>query len=127
MKKLTPYEKRQIKDIQAWKRQEPGVVNRAFGVAIEPLAWLVRKLIPESALRGALDFANDMGHRLADHGDIIRNAGVATLGELRTRDLKLSDDLADEIHNWSIGIAVAEGVATGAPGFFGVPFDIPAI
>jgi hypothetical protein len=127
MADLTKYEREQIEAIKKWKAEEPGVVSKAFGVAIEPLAWLVRKVVPESAVRGALDFSNSVAEWLTDRGDIVRDARVRTLSELRTKDLKLSDKLADEVHNWAIGIAVAEGAGTGVFGLLGAPVDVPAI
>jgi len=50
MNKLTAYEKKQIKAINAWKNEEPGVVNKSFGLLLEPLAWLVQKVVPEQAM-----------------------------------------------------------------------------
>jgi DNA-binding transcriptional regulator YhcF (GntR family) len=35
--------------------------------------------------------------------------------------------LADDVHNWAIGLATAEGGATGAAGIFGLAVDIPSI
>jgi hypothetical protein len=39
----------------------------------------------------------------------------------------LSDQLANEIHNWAIGIASAEGVSSGMWGIYGLALDIPFI
>jgi uncharacterized protein (DUF697 family) len=97
------------------------------GIVIEPLAWLVRKIVPESAIRGALDFSSSLGAWLTDTADVLRDGGVSSVEELRSKDLELSDRLADEVHNWAIGIGVVEGAATGAAGIFGAPVDVPAI
>ena len=45
---------------------------------------------------------------LTDEDDILRDGGVSYIEELRHKDLRLSDKLADEVHNWAIGTA-AEG------------------
>ena len=57
----------------------------------------------------------------------MRDAKVSSIHELKTKDLQVSDKLADNIHNWAIGIAGTEG---GVAGFFGLPgmvADIPTI
>jgi hypothetical protein len=127
MKKLTKYEKQQVAAIEMWKKEEPGVVSKAFGFAIEPLAWLVNKVVPEAAIRGALDFSNTLAQWLTDTGDIIRDGGVSSLSELRQKNLELSDKLADEVHNWAIGVAVVEGAGTGVFGLPGAAADVPAV
>ncbi len=127
MDELNEYEKAQVRAIEDWKKEKPGVVSQAFGIIVEPLAWLVQKVVPESAIAGALDFASTAGQWLTDTGDILHKAEAKKVSELRTKDLQLSDRLADDVHNWAIGIAVAEGAATGAFGLFGAPVDIPAI
>lgn len=127
MEKLTSYERRQAEEIKAWKGEEPSVVSKTFGLAVEPLAWVVRKVVPEKAIRAALDFASKAGQWLADSQDILRDGEVEEISELRHKELKISDGLADVVHNWAIGIGVSEGVVTGAFGIFGAPADIPAI
>ena len=118
VKKLTKYEKEQVDAIEKWKKEEPGVVSRAVGFVIEPLAWLVNKVVPEKAVRGALDFSNAMAKWFTDTSDVVRDSCVSSLGELRNKNLKVSDKLADEVHNWAIGLAVVEGAGTG---IFGLP------
>lgn len=127
MDNLLSYEKEQLEKIEKWKAEEPGVISQAFGLVLEPMAWLIRKVVPQSAIRGVLDFANSTAEWLTDSDDIKRDGGVQKIIELRLKDLKLSDKLADEVHNWAIGIAVAEGAATGAGGIFTTPIDIPTI
>jgi hypothetical protein len=127
MDNLSSYEQEQLGEIKKWKAEEPGVISQAFGVAMEPMAWLIRKVVPQSAIRAVLDFANSTAEWLTDTSDIKRDGEVQQITDLRYKDLKLSDKLANEVHNWAIGIAVAEGAATGAGGIFTTPVDIPAI
>ncbi len=127
MAKLSKYEKHQVVTIEEWKKEEPGVVSQAFGVALEPLAWMINKVVPESAMRGALDFSNAMAEWLTDIDDIIRDGQVDRLDDLRTKNLALSDRLANEIHNWAIGVAVAEGAGAGVFGLPGMAADVPII
>jgi uncharacterized protein (DUF697 family) len=124
---ITLYEKRQIKEIAKWKGEEPSVVSNALGVILEPLAWLVQRVVPPTAIRAALETANKLGQWMADTGDIMRDGGVNNIKKLRSKDLKISDNLADGVQNWAIGIAVVEGAATGTGGIFTAPLDIPAI
>lgn len=124
---LTHYEKQQLLLINKWKNEEPSVVNQAFGKALKPISWAIEKVIPEKAIQGLLDGANEVGRFFADKNDIIRDGKVTKLEDLKNKDLKLSDQLANEVHNWAIGLATTEG---GVAGFFGLPgtvVDVPTV
>jgi hypothetical protein len=62
-----------------------------------------------------------------DTADVIREASVESVSDLKTKDLQLSDRLSDEVHNWGIGMAAAEGAGAGFFGIFGAPVDVPAL
>ncbi len=124
---LSNYEASQVQAIQDWKNDEPRAMAKLLLVSLTPLTWLLNKIVPEAAVRGALDFSSAMAEWMTDTRDIVRDGCVEKLGDLKRKDLKLSDDLADEVHNWAIGIAVAEGAGTGVFGFSGVAVDIPTI
>lgn len=124
---LTSYEEEQTTQIRKWKAEEPGVVSKALNVVLTPVNWLFQKIIPPKAIQGAIDGANQLGGLLADSKDILRDGRVITISELRYKDLQLSDKLADDVHNWAIGIAAAEGAGTGALGVLGIAVDIPAV
>jgi uncharacterized protein (DUF697 family) len=124
---LTKYESDQVAEIQKWKAEVPSVVSKALGVALTPVAWLIDKIIPEAAVRGALDFSSSAAEWLTDTKDIVRDAAVKSVVELKTHDLEKSDILANQVHNWAISIGSAEGGATGAVGLPGIAADIPAI
>jgi hypothetical protein len=127
MQELSDYERQQVQAIDAWKTEEPGVVSHAFGSVVEPIVWLVQKVVPDSAIRGAIEGASALGQYLTDTKDILRDARVENIADLRSGELALCDKLADEVHNWAIGVAMAEGSATGALGILGAPVDVPAI
>lgn len=127
MKALTQYEREQISAIEKWKKEEPGVVSKAVDFALTPLTWLVNMVVPEAAIQGALDFSNTMAQWLTDTDDIIRDGCVSSLSDLRNKDLELSDKLANEVHNWAISVAVAEGAGTGVFGLPAAIVDVPAI
>lgn len=125
--RLTKYESNQVQAIREWKADEPSVVSKAFGVALSPVTWVINKLIPESAIMGVLDVSSSAANWLTDTRDILRDAGVSSVADLKHHDLEVSDTLADEVHNWAIGMASAEGGAAGATGLLGMAVDIPAV
>ena len=128
LRPLTPYERQRHREIEKWKKEEPGVVSKTFGLVIEPLAWLVRKVVPEAAIKGALDGSNAAAKWFTDTEDIKRDAGcLHSIEELQEMDLAISDRLSDTVHNWAIGIGTVEGAGTGTIGLPGMAIDVPAI
>lgn len=123
----TPYEQQQCTEIDKWKNTEPNVVNQAIGTLLKPLTWAVAKVVPDKAIEGAITAAYKAAEFLTDKSDIIRDAQVTDISELKHKDLELSDRLANEVHNWAIGVAGAEGAATGMAGLPGMAVDIPAL
>ena len=83
--KITKYEKLQIEEIFKWKKEEPSVVNKAFGVAVSPLAWLVKKIVPEATMKAAIQSSMKAGKKLADKKDILREANVDDINKLRNK------------------------------------------
>ncbi len=124
---LNNYEQRQVKLIKEWKNTEPSIVSQGIGKVLSPLTWAAEKVIPEAAIRGLLDFSSTIAEWLTDTSDILRDGKVNSVKELKTKDLKLSDELANEVHNWAIGIATVEGGVTGTTGLPGMAADIPSI
>lgn len=125
--KLNKYENQQIQEIRTWKLEEPSVASAAIGFVLTPVTWLIDKTIPNAAIKGVLDLSSSAAEWLTDTKDIVRDAGVKDVEELKNHDLEKSDQLANDVHNWAIGIATAEGGAAGVAGIFGLAADIPAI
>jgi hypothetical protein len=123
----TPYEEQQVQAIRAWKAELPGVVTRTFGFVALPAVWLVQHVVPEAAIQGAIDAASRAGSRLADKGDLLREANVQQISDLKNGELATCDALANRVHDWALGLASAEGALTGALGIAGIAADIPAI
>lgn len=124
---LTEYENQQIIEIKDWKLQEPSTVSKAIGYLFTPVTWLLNKIIPAAAMRGALDFSNAVGKWTSDLGSLKSDAGVKEFAELLEADLEKCDRLANGVHDWAIGLATTEG---GVAGFFGLPgmvADVPVI
>lgn len=124
---LIKYERAQVADIKKWKAEEPTVISKAFGIILSPVTWLINKIIPDAAIRGVLDFSSSAAEWLTDTNDILRDADIDNIEELKTLSLEKSDILANEVHNWAIGIASGQGGLTGAAGLPGMVIDIPAV
>lgn len=124
---MNEYEASQVKAIEAWENEEPSVVSQAVGTVLKPVSWLMEKIIPNKAIEGALTLSDSASKWLTDKDDVLRDGQVAAIEELKTKDLKLSDELANTVHNWAIGVATAEGCVAGAVGIWGISVDIPAL
>lgn len=124
---MNNYEIEQYHQIENWKKDEPSVVSQAMDTILSPVTWLVNKVVPQAAIEGLLTSCDKVAELVTDTGDIIRDGKVNSIAELAHKDLKLSDNLADEVHNWAIGLAGVEGGATGAAGLLGLAADIPAL
>ena len=124
---LTVYEKNQVKTIKAWKNENPDVISQAIGFLTYPATRVIQKAIPDIAIQMIFDAANFLANQITDTGDIVKAAAVCLISDLKNKDFKLSDELANSIHNRAIGLAVAQGGAAGAVGIVGLAVDIPAI
>ena len=123
---LTVYERTQCRKIKEWEAAEPGIVGRAASFLAKPVGGLVQ-MIPTGVVAAALKSANFVGKNLADVQDILQEGEVTAVELLRHKELRLCDALADGVHNRSIGLAAAEGGATGVAGMAGLAADIPAL
>lgn len=127
MQKPVDYEARQIEEIKKWKSDEPSVAMKTLGTIVYPLTWLVNAVIPKAAIRGALDLSSYLGNWLADTADIKRDGNVGEILELKKKELEICDKLANDVHNWAIGIASAEGALTGVGGILLMAIDVPTL
>jgi hypothetical protein len=121
------YELEQRAAIQAWKDTPPSVVSRALGYGLRPLGWAVSRIIPRSALEGALRGAHWLAQWTIFEKGVFEKVGVTTPEELKQLNLKDLDALAERFHQWAIGYAVAEGAASGSLGLPGIAIDIPLL
>lgn len=125
--KQSDYLMQQYALIKAWENEEPGVVSKTFGKLLSPVGKLISVVVPEKVIESAINAANAAAQYLTDTADVLRDGNVESIEELRTKDLKLCDQMADSVHNWAVGIATAEGVAGGFVGLPGLVADIPFI
>lgn len=124
---MNEYESKALKEIKKWEKREPSVVAQVTNVISKPVQWVIEKCIPAKVIEGAINSASDIAAMVTDKNDIIRDAQISDIKELRSKSLELSDKLANEIRLWASGVAATEG---GIAGFFGLPsmvVDIPAI
>jgi uncharacterized protein (DUF697 family) len=124
---LDEYEKEQIRAIDEWRREKPGGISTALNFVMFPISVLIQAIIPQAAIQDVLQRASATAEWLADEGDVIRKGDVSEIEILKRKGLRLSDQLANEVHNWAIGIASAEGVGCGMWGIYGMALDIPFI
>ncbi|WP_304064946.1 EcsC family protein [Megamonas hypermegale] len=117
------YIENQIREIIEWENEEPSVVEKGLN---KLMGWssFTAKVIPEVIVQEAISRACDLGKMMTGKKDILREANVRSIEELQHKDLRLSDTLADSVHNWAIGIAGSEGLATGIGGTATIIADI---
>ena len=124
---MNSYEHQQLVAIEEWKKKEPSVVTQSLSKILSPIAWGVNRIIPQKAIEGALTASNGLAEWITDEDDILRDAKVRSISELQTKNLRLSDQLANEVHNWALALLGAEGGATGWMGLPGMAVDIPMV
>lgn len=113
----TAYEQRQIDQIRAWRNEPPGLIERATGAALSPLAKLVSGVVPPAAIEGLLRASDWMAEKTIP----------ATTQAADGIDLEQLDADARAIRNWAIAYAGGEGAIAGAVGLMSLPVDLPAI
>ncbi len=125
--KLSEYELSQLQAINNWKNEKPSVIEKTVGFLFKPIERLTEQIIPKKAIEGVITTFNALARFLTDTDDIKRDACVESIDELRTKDLQLSDKLANEVHNWANAVAVAEGTGAGFIGLAGLIVDVPSL
>lgn len=126
-KEMDDYEQKEFDAIVAWKKEEPSVMSKALGFVFKPASWLVSKVVPPKAIEGCLIALDKIAEFLTDTQDIIRDGAVTKIEELQRKDLRLSDNLANSVHNWALTTAATEGGVAGSAGLPGLAVDIPAL
>lgn len=124
---FSPYEEEQYNGIVEWEQKEPSLVSKAINTVLSPVTSVMTRVVSPKVIEGALLGSYKLAQSLTDSQDIIRDAKVQDISELRTKDLELSDKLADEVRTWAIAAAGTEGAAMGATGFAGLAIDVPAL
>lgn len=124
---MNAYERGEHEAIVKWEKCEPSVIAQATGFVFKPAGWLLEKIIPNKMIEAALVGFDKTADFLTDSGDVLRDGSVSKISDLRGKDLELSDEMANSVHNWAVGVAATEGGAAGAMGVAGMIVDIPAV
>jgi hypothetical protein len=112
----SPYEQSQIDQIWAWHREPPGLIERASGIALSPVARLLTGLVPSAAIEALLRASDWMAAKT-----------IPTSQTPDDADLRQCDTEARAVRNWAIAYAGSEGAVAGAVGLVSLPVDLPAI
>jgi hypothetical protein len=102
--------------IDEWKAAPPSVLGSAISTLLSPVSWLVGKVVPQSVIMGVLTGFDWLAK------NTLTNAGSAHFDDLRECDRR-----ADQVQNFHIGLAAAEGGAAGLFGFVALPADVAAL
>lgn len=127
MRALSDYEKRQLKLIRDWQAESPGWGTRLLAKPGSKIAGAVQALVPEDALRAALDGVNRFAEKFSDERPILKRAGVSSLSELRDQSLKVCDDLMRTEQRRAMAMGGVGGAAFGVAGAAGMVADVPAL
>ena len=124
---LSRYETQQLQAIRDWQASAPGWGTRLLARPGSKVASVVKTLVPEDALRAALDGVNQMAEKLAAERSLLRRAGVGTLDELRNGTLEQCDRLMRGEQRRAMAMAGAGGAAFGVAGAAGMAVDVPTL
>jgi hypothetical protein len=102
--------------IGAWKAAPPSVVGSAVSTILGPVGWLVGKVVPPSVIMSVLTGF-----------DWAAKKTLTDAGSAHFDDLRQCDQRANEVQNFHIGLAAAEGGAAGLFGLVALPADVAAL
>ena len=127
MSDLTEYEKQQLRLIRDWQAESPGWGTRLLAKPGSKIAGAVQAMVPEDALRAALNGVNRMAEKLSDEKSILKRGGVTELSELRSSTLETCDGLMRTEQRRAMALAGVGGAAFGIAGAAGMVADVPAL
>jgi hypothetical protein len=120
----SPYERRVIRQIADWKTQSPALPARLADHASRPITWAVKRILPRSVVRTAIRSADAASQWMSHPAWLKSAAGGASVDELRTKSLPLSDRLSQRIGDVAQISALVNGAAAGLGGFLLAPLDV---
>jgi hypothetical protein len=125
--KLTEYESRQVEKIAAWKAEYPNPFGEIFRRAAQPIAKVVEAVVPDQFALAAINAAYKASELSATRSDIMLQAGVSDLSELKHKPMEVCDALSRRVGTLAQGTAVVEGALTGAGGVWTTLLDVPLL
>jgi EcsC protein family len=124
---LTEYESQQVREIAAWKAMPPNAFAELFKRMSLAVSDLIERIIPDQAAQIAIEKLYSASEMLAIREDMMREAGVRDLAELRKKPLEDCDRLAMQVGSVAQVWATIEGAATGAGGVLTTLIDVPLL
>lgn len=116
MRNLTPYEIEQTHHIAGWKAESPLLMVELFEKLTHPMVVVAKRFMPETAVRDAILAAYKAAEVFAHKEDILKQAGVSKIRELRGGSLERSDRLAEEVAKRAGEGAMMRGAVMGGAG-----------
>lgn len=127
MSALTDYETRQLREIRQWQNEAPGWGTRLLAKPGSKVAGAVQAMVPEEALRAALNGVNRLAEKLSDERSILKRASRDSLDDLRRVELSLCDGLMRTEQRRAMALAGVGGAAFGIAGAAGMVADVPSL
>ncbi|NNE71385.1 MAG: EcsC family protein [Rhodothermales bacterium] len=137
--RLTEYDRNARREIEAWQHGDAGIVSKMLNWAMQPMDWVVKRVITEDiedqvdeAVSGMLSMLNDASEWTYDVSEILemakaRGIEAERIEDLRDVPLELLDPLAREHTNENALLAAVEGGGTGLGGAVLIAADIPLL
>lgn len=129
---LTPYEKKQIEAIAAWKCLKPGLSKRLLQKISGRVSQVIGQALPGGALSSVTNAINKMASQLTQDDTILKDSwlqaqGVNNLDDLASKPLEFADTLSARIIDDAGRIALGMGAATGTGGPVAALAGIPLL
>jgi len=124
---MNSYEQQQLDRIRRWQAEAPGWGARLMAKPGGRIVQVVQTVVPDSALKAALEGANALADRLASEHSILKRAGVQTLNELRALPLETCDGFAQTERRRAMAMAAGGGALFGIAGLWGMAADVPTL
>lgn len=136
---MTKYENSVRNEIEEWKNYKEGILTKLFNAVTSPITWVVDKVVPDAvtktigkAVMGFFDMLKDASYWTFSDKSIIskaNNIGISIIDckELKHRDIKDLDKLAQKFFTSNKIMAALEGAGTGLGGLVLIAADIPLL
>src|SRR5689334_9280229 len=92
---LTAYEQERVDRIAGWKAEPPNYISGLLDKMTRPLVLMAERAVPPEKIASAIETAYASSEIHLHREKVAGKAGVKDVRELRDRDLRLCDELAD--------------------------------
>ncbi len=139
MRDLTPYERNALEEIEKWRKEDQGFLDRTLSLLGEPVGWIFETLVPGpakevlgKAILGGLELLKEIAYQTYSHRDILQEArkvGIVALDvrELAGQEMEKLDLMARSYFASNKLMAALEGAGCGLGGPALLAADIPAL